>query len=166
MRSSKIWLRKLKLRLRDKRFANHKAPCTAIWQQPLQSVLALRGCSATDLFYFYYINLNTVYMQIFCAYFFWNLEKKNWGARNIWNKVGTALPPNKWSCHALRSEVWITCYVDYGYKISLSLIHSERKAYDNWRSRKHWKPCSGKKVWCERMLYSWLAQQTKCDLEE
>ena len=48
MRSSEIRLRKLKLRLRDKRFANHKAPCTAIWQQPLQSVLALRGCSATE----------------------------------------------------------------------------------------------------------------------
>ena len=50
MRSSEIRLRKLKLRLRDKRFANHKAPCTAIWYQPLQSVLALRGCSATDFF--------------------------------------------------------------------------------------------------------------------
>ena len=49
MRSSEIRLRKLKLRLRDKRFANHKAHCTTIWQQPLQSVLALRGCSATDL---------------------------------------------------------------------------------------------------------------------
>ena len=48
MRNSEIRLRKLKLRLKDKRFANHKAPCTAIWQQPLQSVLALRGCSATD----------------------------------------------------------------------------------------------------------------------
>ena len=51
MRSSEIRLRKLKLRLRDKRFANHKASCTAIWQQPLQSVLALRRCSATDLFF-------------------------------------------------------------------------------------------------------------------
>ena len=50
MRSSEIRLRKLKLRLRDKRFANHKAPCTAIWQQPLQSVLALRGCSPTYVF--------------------------------------------------------------------------------------------------------------------
>ena len=49
MRSSEIRLRELKLRLRDKCFANHKAPCTAIWQQPVQSVLALRGCSATDL---------------------------------------------------------------------------------------------------------------------
>ena len=39
----------MKLRLRCNRFANHKAPCTAIWQQPLQSVLALRGCSTTDL---------------------------------------------------------------------------------------------------------------------
>ena len=38
--------------LRDKRFANHKAPCTAIWKQPLQSVLALRSCSATDLIFF------------------------------------------------------------------------------------------------------------------
>ena len=53
MRSSEIRLRKLKLRLRDKRFANHKVPCTAIRQQPLQSVLALRSCSATDLFYIY-----------------------------------------------------------------------------------------------------------------
>ena len=34
---------------RDKRFANHNAPCTAIWQEPLQSVLALRSFSATDL---------------------------------------------------------------------------------------------------------------------
>ena len=51
MRSSKIRLRKLKLRLGDKRFANHKAPCTAISQQPLQSVLALRGCSATDFLF-------------------------------------------------------------------------------------------------------------------
>ena len=34
-------------------------------------------------------------MQIFHAYFFRNLAKKNWGARIIWNKVGTALPPNK-----------------------------------------------------------------------
>ena len=50
MRSSENRLRKLKLRMRDKRFANHKAPCTAIWQQPLQSVLALRVCSATYLF--------------------------------------------------------------------------------------------------------------------
>ena len=49
MRSSEIRLRKLKLRLRDKRFANHKAPCIAIWQQLLQSVLALRSCSAMDL---------------------------------------------------------------------------------------------------------------------
>ena len=49
MRSSEIRLRKLKLRLRHKRFANHKLHCTAIWQQPFQSVLALRGRSATDL---------------------------------------------------------------------------------------------------------------------
>ena len=49
--TSEIRLRKLKLRLREKRFANHKAPCTAVWQQPLQSVLALRGCSATDLIF-------------------------------------------------------------------------------------------------------------------
>ena len=53
MRGSEIRLRKLKLRLSDKRFANHKVPCTAIWQQPLQSVLALRSCGATDLFYFF-----------------------------------------------------------------------------------------------------------------
>ena len=48
MRSSEIRFRKLKLRLRYKRVANHKAPCTVIWQQPLQSVLALRSCIATD----------------------------------------------------------------------------------------------------------------------
>ena len=45
----RIRLRKLKLRLRDKRFANHKAPCTVIWQQLLQLVLALRSCSVMDL---------------------------------------------------------------------------------------------------------------------
>ena len=56
MRSSEIRLGKLKLRLRDKRFANHKAPCTAIWQQPLQSVLALRGYSATDIIYIFLIS--------------------------------------------------------------------------------------------------------------
>ena len=56
MISSEIRLRKRKLRLRDKRFANHKAPCTAIQQQPLQLVLALRGCSATDLFCYFIIN--------------------------------------------------------------------------------------------------------------
>ena len=44
MRSSEIRLRKLKLRLRDKRFANRKAT----WQQPLRSVLSLRGFNATD----------------------------------------------------------------------------------------------------------------------
>ena len=54
MRSSEIRLRKLKLRLMDKRFANHNAPCTAIWQQPFQSVLVLWSCSATDLIF----NLN------------------------------------------------------------------------------------------------------------
>ena len=50
MRRGEIRLRKLKLRLRDKRFANHKAPFTVIWQQPLQSVLALRSCSATEIY--------------------------------------------------------------------------------------------------------------------
>ena len=72
MKSREIRLRKLKLRLMDKRFANHKAPCTAIWLQPLQSVLALRGCSATDLFLFVYTKTITrffykaldVYIQI------------------------------------------------------------------------------------------------------
>ena len=53
LRSREIRLRKLKLRLRDKRFAKHKAPCSAIWQQPLQSILALRSYSATDLLFFY-----------------------------------------------------------------------------------------------------------------
>ena len=58
MRSREIRLKKLKLRLRDKRFANHKAP----WQQPLQSVLTLRGYSATDLF-IYTLLLTLVYAQ-------------------------------------------------------------------------------------------------------
>ena len=49
MRSSEIQLRKLKLRLRDSALLTTRAPCRAIWQQPLQSVLALRSCSATDL---------------------------------------------------------------------------------------------------------------------
>ena len=31
---------------------NHKAPCTVIWRQPLQSVLALRSSSVTDLIIF------------------------------------------------------------------------------------------------------------------
>ena len=44
IRISEIRLRKLKLRF----LANHKASCTVIWQQPLQSVLALQNCSATD----------------------------------------------------------------------------------------------------------------------
>ena len=43
MRSSEIQLRKLKSRFRDKRFANHKATCTAICQQQFQSVLAHRS---------------------------------------------------------------------------------------------------------------------------
>ena len=51
----------------------------------------------------------TIYTQIIHAYFFRNLAKKNWGACNIWNKVGTAPPQNKWSRHALKSEVRITC---------------------------------------------------------
>ena len=41
MRNGDIWLTKLKLRLRDKHVANHKAPYTAIWQQTLQLVLAV-----------------------------------------------------------------------------------------------------------------------------
>ena len=56
MRSSEIWLRKFKLRLRNERFANHRAPCTSIWQLPFQSVLALWSCSAKDLFLFYVFN--------------------------------------------------------------------------------------------------------------
>ena len=38
VRNSEDRLRKVKLMLRDKRFDNHKAHCTPIWQQPLQSV--------------------------------------------------------------------------------------------------------------------------------
>ena len=56
MRSSEIRLRKLKLTLRDKRFVNHKAP----WQQPLQSVLILRGFIATDLFITIHITFYSV----------------------------------------------------------------------------------------------------------
>ena len=64
MRSSEIRLRKLKLRLRHKRFTNHKAPCTAIWQQPLQSVLALRSCSSTNLLFFIIIII--IIIGVFC----------------------------------------------------------------------------------------------------
>ena len=57
----------------------------------------------------------TVYTRIFRAYFFWNLAKKNWGACIIWNKVGTAAPPNKmipshvkeWSANHVLSRVWL-----------------------------------------------------------
>ena len=54
-----IWLTKLELRLRDKCFANHKAPCTAMLQQPLHSVLALWGCSATILYFFVVLCIQT-----------------------------------------------------------------------------------------------------------
>ena len=71
----RIRLRKMKLRLRDKRFANHKAPCTVIWQQPLQSVLPLRSCSATDLYYIY------IYIYTECSEIpitnFWGLQRGN-----------------------------------------------------------------------------------------
>ena len=79
LRSSEIQLRKLKLMFRDKRFANHNVPCTAIWQQPLQSVLALRSCSATDLIlmksgrgkgYKYHFKGQHVYLMKSCKYFF------------------------------------------------------------------------------------------------
>ena len=63
MRNSEIRLKKLILRLRDKRFANLKAPCTAIRQEPLRSVLALRGCSATDLL-FYLIVRRRIQLEI------------------------------------------------------------------------------------------------------
>ena len=58
-----IRLRKLKLRLKDKRFDYHKATCTVIWQQPLQSVLALRSCSTMDL-YDIIITEATIHMQM------------------------------------------------------------------------------------------------------
>ena len=51
MSRSETRLRKLKLRLRDKRFVNHNAPYIVIWQQPLQPVLALQSCSAMDLLF-------------------------------------------------------------------------------------------------------------------
>ena len=66
MRTSEIRLTKLKLRLRDKRFANHKARCTAIWQQPLQSVLALQGCSAMDLIFLNLMFALSVFPNMFC----------------------------------------------------------------------------------------------------
>ena len=34
-------------------FLTTRPPCTVIWQQPLQSVLSLRSCSATDLYIIY-----------------------------------------------------------------------------------------------------------------
>ena len=70
MGSSEILLRKLKWRLRDKLVANHKAPCTAVWQHPLQSVLALWGCSVTDLIQFNFIlfyNMNLILYILYCA---------------------------------------------------------------------------------------------------
>ena len=47
--------------------------------------------------------------------FFRNLAKKNWGARIIWNRVGTAPPPNKmipsrvkeWSVNHVLSGLWV-----------------------------------------------------------
>ena len=74
MRRSEIRLRKLTLMLRGKRFANLKAPCTAIWQQPLQSVLALRGCSATDLLLCIYLSIQ--FIDLF------NYLLTNWLLRN------------------------------------------------------------------------------------
>ena len=69
MTSSEIRLRKLKLRLRDKLFTNHKAPCTAICQQPLQSILALRGFSTTDLFIYRLIVIILILFSQYCLEF-------------------------------------------------------------------------------------------------
>ena len=41
--------KKIEIKVVGQRFGNHKTPCFAKWQQLLQSVLALRSCSATDL---------------------------------------------------------------------------------------------------------------------
>ena len=41
-RSSEIRLSKLKLRLLDICFANHRAPCILIWKQPIQLALVIR----------------------------------------------------------------------------------------------------------------------------
>ena len=49
MRSSEIRLRKLKLRLGDSAQLTTRPSFTAIWQEPLQQVLDLRNCNATDL---------------------------------------------------------------------------------------------------------------------
>ena len=46
-------------------FANHNAPCTAIWQQPLQSVLALRSCIARDLILIIIIITQNCYSTIY-----------------------------------------------------------------------------------------------------
>ena len=48
MRSSEIWLRKLKLRLRDNALLTTKSPVLSSGSQPLQSVVALWSCSATE----------------------------------------------------------------------------------------------------------------------
>ena len=70
MRSSEVRLRKLKSMLSDKCFANYKVPCTAVWQQPLQSVLALRGCSATDLIYLIYYYYYYYYHYYYYYYYY------------------------------------------------------------------------------------------------
>ena len=53
VRSSDIRLRELKLGWGISALLTTRPPCTAIWQQPLQSALALLSCSATDLFIYF-----------------------------------------------------------------------------------------------------------------
>ena len=42
-------VKKTEIKVEGKLVANNKALCTAIWQERLRSILALRSCSATDL---------------------------------------------------------------------------------------------------------------------
>ena len=86
MRRSEIRLRKLKLWLRD----NHKAPYTDIWQQPLQSALALRNCSATDLF-IYFIYLFYLFINNRCLYFVFDMQNKNFNCLVCWLARLTAI---------------------------------------------------------------------------
>ena len=49
--------------------------CGTLWKQMNVAVMATTA--------FKFCSQYTVYMRIFHAYFFWNLVKKNWGARII-----------------------------------------------------------------------------------
>ena len=53
-------------------YTNHRAPCIAIWQQPLQSVLALQSCIAMDFFFYEWVN-NTISYYVITYCFFLSL---------------------------------------------------------------------------------------------